>query len=338
VIRCPNWVGDAVMATPTLRAVRRGFPQARIVLAGTARIRDVLEPGPFHDAYLVLRGHRAVFSDARRLRTHRFDLGLLLTNSFGSALSVRLGRVRRRVGYDRDGRGWLLTDRAAPRREGRRVVPAPVLDSYLELAASLGCPTHDRRMELDVAPADEAAAAVILEGAAVDPDRPLVLITPGAAFGAAKLWPADRFAAVADRLADRLGAAVLVAAAPTEAPVAEAVVRNVRATAVNLAAQGTSLGVLKAFVRRCAILVTNDSGPRHFAAAFDRPVVTIFGPTDRRWSETDHPKETCMLPNCDCAPCQRRTCPTDHRCMDGITTDIVMQACNGLLDRFGEGL
>lgn len=348
VVRCPNWVGDAVMATPALRAVRRKFPGAHIALAGTARIRQVLEPGPFHDEYLSLAGGgRGAALDVCKLRAGRFDLALLLTNSFASALVLGLAGVPRRVGYDRDGRGWLLTDRLQPVREGRRFRPAPVLDAYLALVGSIGCPTDDRRMELGVADEDDAAAGALLArvGKGVKPpdlkgsdafSGPLVVVTPGASFGAAKLWPADRFAQVADHLQERLDAAVLVAAAPPEAAVAGAVVAAMRAPAVNLAALGTSLGVLKALVRRCAILVTNDSGPRHFAAAFDRPVVTIFGPTDPRWSETHHKREACVLPACDCAPCQRRVCPTDHRCLNGITPEMVIDACDDLLDRSTE--
>jgi len=333
VIRCPNWVGDAVMATPALRAVRRRFPDAHVALAGTGRIRQVLEPGPFHDAFVVVAGRRRVLADARRLRRGRYDLGVLLTNSFGSALALRLARVPRRLGYDRDGRGRLLTDRIAPQRAGRRFTPAPVLDSYLRLVETIGCPIDNRRMDLAVAPADEADADALLAVEGIPADRPIVVLTPGAAFGAAKRWPADRFARVADHLSERLSAAVLVAAAPAEADVARAVADHMRRPAVNLAERAASLGLLKAFVRRCAILVTNDSGPRHFAAAFDRPVVTVFGPTDPRWSETGHAKAVCILPDCDCAPCQRRTCPTDHRCMQDISAERVIRACDELLAR-----
>jgi heptosyltransferase-2 len=344
LVRCPNWIGDAVMATPALRALRRRFPQARITLAAKPHIRDVLEPGPFHDDFITLTGRP--LADARILRRARADsrlppsafriphcpwnLGVLLTNSFSTALALRLAGLPRRLGYDGNVRGRLLTPESriqysTSKSEGPVLA---TLDAYLALVGTLGCPTDDRRMELAVSPADQEAAEELLVH-----HPPLVLIAPGAAYGSAKSWPAERFGAVADALADRLQAPVVLAAAPAEAPVTRAVAQAMRHPALDLAARRTSIGLLKALVRRAAIVVTNDSGPRHIAAAFDRPVVALFGPTDPRAAETYHPREVRLVAPIACAPCRHRTCPTDHRCMTAIPAASAIAACFSLLDR-----
>jgi len=336
VVFAPNWVGDAVMFTPALRAIRARFPRARIVLFARPAPGAALTPNPWADEILVDRG--GMLANVRALRARRFDLAVLAPNSFRIALLARLGRARRRLGYARHGRGILLTDKLQPPRtpDGSLAI-TPALTYYLNLAAALGADATDRRMELAVADADAAWAEGVCARAGADGGRPAVVLNPGASFGPAKQYPPDRFAAVADALIDRHDAAIIINAAPNERPVADAVADAMtHPPAVNLARPDNSLGRLKALVKRAALLITNDTGPRHVAAAFGTPVVTIFGPTDPDRTTIDYDRERIVRTVVGCQFCQKRRCPLPpgpehHQCMLKIAPEAVVAAADELL-------
>jgi heptosyltransferase-2 len=335
----PNWVGDAVMATPALRALRQHFAAARLVGVLRPYVADVLEGAPWLDGavFLDTRGPwaRRWPAVAARLRRERVGLAVLFTNSFRSALVAWLGGCRRRVGYARYARGPLLTDRLEPVRDGcGRRVPSPVIDAYNLLTERAGCPRPSHRMELFTTPGDEAAADEVWEQAGFAGRPEVVCLNPGAAFGSAKYWPAEHFAALARELADRRGSGVLVLCGPADRDLARRIAGLAgRPNVYSLADHPVSLGLTKACVRRADLLVTTDSGPRHFAAAFDRPVVTLFGPTHVAWTETYHAKAVHLQKQVDCGPCQRRVCPLDHRCMTTLTPAEVFTAATELLAR-----
>ena len=345
----PNPVGDAIMATPALRALRRHFASSRITHVGRQDALEVLAGTHLADAAVVEGSTRRpkprnFLATVRRLRQERFDLGVLLPNSLRSALLARLGGVRNLAGYDRDGRGLLLTTKLpVPRDEAGRRVPLPTIDYYARLAEALGARVESRRMELAVAEADAAAADRLLAEAGRRPGRAVVMLNPGASFGPSKLWPAERYAAVADALAERRGAEVIVNASPAEREVARAVGRSMRtAPLVNVADVAGTIGLLKALVSRCGLLITNDTGARHFAAAFGIAVVTIFGSTDPVWAQIDYEHETILRAEVSCSPCQRKACPnrpgpTYHQCMKAITVEMVVSAAEELLDRRAAG-
>lgn len=340
IIHAPTWVGDCVMATPALAAFRRGFPDARIILLAKAYAADVFEGGPWFDELVRLpprgapRRRRRTLAIAHDLRRRRADLGVLLPNSFSSAWLMWLARPRKILGYSRDARRLFLTVPVAPPRRGRRFEPAPMVDYYLKLAEVAGCPAIDRHFRLATTRADEAACDALFADLDLAGDAPLVALSPGAAFGAAKCWPPGHFAALARRFAERDGFQVLVLCSPNEADMARAIVTEADHPAVkDVHDRPMALGTAKAVVKRLALLVTNDSGLRHFGAAFDVPTVTLFGPTDERWSQTGHPDEIIIKRDVPCRPCQRRVCPTDHACMTSITPDEVHKAARGLLER-----
>jgi heptosyltransferase-2 len=269
---------------------------------------------------------------------------VLFPNSFRSALAAWLGGCRRRVGYARYGRSWLLTDALPPLRDRRgRLTPSPAIDAYNLLAERAGCPPPGCSMELYTTPADEKAANQVWEAARFADYPEVVCLNPGAAFGSAKHWPAGHFAALARDLADWRGCGVLVLCGPAEADLAREIAAAVRRPGVFALSDLTSparpdapplsLGLSKAAVRRVDLLVTTDSGPRHFAAAFDRPVVTLFGPTHIAWTETYFPRAVHLQKQVECGPCQRRVCPLDHRCMTGLTPAEALAAAQRLLPR-----
>jgi heptosyltransferase-2 len=264
------------------------------------------------------------------------ETAILFPNSFRAALAARLGGCRRVVGYARDGRDWLLTDRLQPFRSyDGRYVPSPIIDAYNLLARHVGCPRPGYRMTLYTTPQDEAAAAQLWQRWGLDRAKEVIALNPGGAFGSAKHWPVASFARLAQRFVDERQAAVLVLCGPSERDSARMIVQQAQRPGVfSLADEPLSLGLLKVCVRRADLLVTTDSGPRHFAAAFDRPVVTLFGPTHIAWTETYYAKAVHLQKPVACGPCQLRTCPLDHRCMKELTPTEVFEAAAALLTKF----
>lgn len=329
----PNWVGDAAMATPALRALRKQFPADRIVGIARPAIADVLAGTPWLDDQILfdprsgdggLHGLRVW----RALRRQRLETIVLLTNSFRTALWARLSGARRRIGYARSWRSPLLTDVLQPPRWAGRLVPSPVLNYYLELAYALGCPPEPLHLELATLPADEAAADHVWEKFGLPAHEPVVVLNSGGAFGAAKLWPTPYFAALARRIAVERGLSVLAVCGPAERRIAAQIVQGAgHPRVVGLADEPLSIGLTKACIRRAGLLVSTDSGPRHFAAAFNVPVITLFGPTHVAWSENHHPLAVHLRKELDCSPCQRRTCPLGHhRCLRDLSPDEVFHA------------
>ncbi|QOV87316.1 lipopolysaccharide heptosyltransferase II [Humisphaera borealis] len=340
----PSWVGDAVMATPTLRSLRLRYPNAEISYLMKRYVKPLYAGMPWADRLITYRtgktkakaGKGQFFDLAARLRSADFDMAVLLPNSFKSALVCRMAKIKKVVGYDRDGRGFLLSDRLLAPKEAGKFVPNPIIKYYLGLAHYLGAgrggASGDLKMELFVTPAEKREAEAVLErgGLPRDIDRPgshgqppMILLNPGANYGAAKLWKAEYFAELADRFIEELGATVLISAAPKERPIVEQIKRHMKRAPVDLSNKGTDLGNLKEIIRRCDLMVTNDTGPRHIAAAMDVPVVTIFGPTHPEWTEIYYPKERQVAVKVFCGPCQKKTCPLDHRCITRVTPAMV---------------
>ncbi len=343
VVVLPTWVGDAVMATPTLRAIRARFPTAQIAWLGGPAALGTLAGLPWADEHLTDPSKGGGLGGLRRgaalLRQRRFDLAVLLSNAFRTALLCRLGRVKRRVGYNRDGRRLLLTDRlTVPRDERGRFAVVPALEYYLALAEYLGGDTSDRSMELAVEPGDRAAADALLGEAGVHDGELIVIINPGASFGASKLWMPDRFAAVADALIDTRGARIIINASPSERTIAAAVADAMaHRPAINFAERDNTLGLLKALTARASLMITGDTGPRHIAAALDCAVVTLFGPTDPFWTAIPFVRERIVRVETTCGPCQQKTCPlapgpSYHLCMRKITPEMVLAAAEDLLE------
>ena len=336
----PGWIGDAVMATPALRALRSHFNEARITALAKPYLADVLAGGDWFDELLPMHG---VWTTARALRQRSIDLAVLFPNSFRSALTVWLGDCKRRVGYARYFRSPLLTEALeAVRGSDGRPLPSPIIEAYNKLVEHVGCLSPGWRLNLFTTPEDEAAVARVWDMAGFTTRAEVICLNPGAAFGAAKHWPSPYFAALARNLAERRGSGVLVICGPAERSLAREIATMAchpkvvaladLALPANASGPPISLGLTKALVKRCDLLVTTDSGPRHFAAAFNRPVVTLFGPTHIAWTETYHPRAIHLQKRLDCGPCQQRVCPLKHhRCMNELLPEEVFDAVQRLL-------
>ena len=344
VVFLPNWIGDVVMATPALRGLRGHFASARIAHVGKPAVMEVLAGLGLSDESIVYRpGGWSPLAElvrlAWRVRRGRYDLAVLLPNSFRVALTAAMAGVGRLAGYARDGRGWLLDDTIAPPRDPLGgFLPISAVDYYIALAESLGARCEDRRIRLAAAEADRHAADAMIARAGLDGHRPIVMLNPGAAFGVSKIWHPTRFAALADALIEQRGAAIIINAAPAERAIARQVASAMRQKpAINLAEVDNSIGLVKGLLLRCDLLVTNDTGARHIAAALGVPVVTVFGSTDPRWSAIDCQMERTVRLDVPCSPCQKPLCkqppgPAYHQCMEAISPGMVLGKAMELLD------
>ena len=356
----PSWVGDAVMATPALSRLRNALPGAFIGALARPGIDQVLAGSDFFDELHVERASGVLGPKfvAAKLRPRQYDTALLLTNSFSTALIARIAGIPRRIGYDRDARRLLLTDpiKAARTNKGAFAM-VPAVNAYWTLASSIAGdapdpPAPDQalssthaplilppnvRMSLTPTESEQAHADNMLASADVQPDERFAILNPGGN-NPAKRWPADRFAAVADHLAKSYHLRVLINTAPAEIDIARQIIDAAASDPVALADHNSTLGALKPLCQRAAIMLTNDTGPRHIAAAMGAPVVSLFGPTDPRWTtipvralDNARPAEIILVADPSLPPDQSSNDHPERCAIDRISTDRVLDAIDALL-------
>ncbi len=341
IIRSPNWVGDVVMATPAFRCIRGNFPGAKITIALKSYVQKLIEGSPWFDDVLLLDStsqSRGVqfFSLIKQIRSGGYDLGFLFPNSFSSALVFWLGGVKRRVGYKRDARSWLLTDGVDQLYENGRFRPTYMGDYYLRLCTEMGCEIRSKELELFINKESRRRVDEIFKDCKLNNGLPLILLNPGAAYGSSKCWTAEGFARTADLINQQLACNIAIVCAPHEIQLASDIERAAKSRLINLANQIVSLDILKALIKRCALLITVDSGPRHIAVAFKRPVVTLMGPNDPRYTESPSEIGQVIRADVDCLACQLKVCPIDHRCMTRLNSEQVALAGLELIQKGGE--
>jgi len=362
LLRGVNWLGDAVMTTPALQRLREHFPDTRLTLLTAEKLAEIWAHYPNLDAVLTFAPGESPWSVARRLRGEAFDAALLLPNSPRTALEVWLARIPRRIGYSRPWRDWWLTQTVglppgyapmrklstkAVRRLADRLGARPSepgsgptmhhLQLYLHLAAALGASSEPVAPRLVVQDGEmrTAAARFGMDGKLLG-QRPLLALNPGAEYGPAKRWPADRFIAAARAVQTRTQCVWLILGGKTDVPVARAIAAALRqpdsgpgsAGVLEVSGQ-TSLRELMALLKLCRVLLTNDSGPMHLAAALGTPVVVPFGSTSPELTGPGlpgDPRHHLLRANAPCSPCFRRECPIDFRCMTAITVDLAVAA------------
>ena len=334
LVRATNWLGDAVMTTPALAAVREGFPDARIVLLARPPVAELFRHHPDVDEVMLYErpgrheGGLGRLRLAGELRRRRFDGALLLQNAFDAALIAFLGRIPERAGYPTDGRRILLT---LPVPLTPAILERHEVEYYLCLVDGLGIPRPvPVALKLAVTEEEREAMAKRLASLGIERGAPIVTINPGATYGSAKRWYPDRFAAVADTLSAEWSARVVVVGSAAESPLAGEIEAATRNPPVNLAGK-TTVRELMALLSLSSFLVTNDSGPMHIGAALGVPLVAIFGPTDWRRTSPWSPLAKVVRVEIDCSPCRRRVCDRGHECMLGVTPGMVVDAAKALL-------
>jgi heptosyltransferase II len=333
VIRTPNWVGDAVMSTPLLQAVRKNFPHAHITLLAKPWVAPVYANNPYinhvlgYDAAGRHRGLAGKFRLTRDLRKHDFDLALLLQNAFEAALIAWLAGIPARMGYDTDARKMMLTH---PVHRYPFLKRRHQIDYYLEILKGAGLAANSSEMEIFISDA-ERCQAIQRISVSRRSDRPCVIgINPGAAFGTAKRWFADRFAELCNRLKSVPDACFLIFGGPGEEELGKQIAGSVGDACINLCGK-TSLREAIALIDQCRLFITNDSGLMHVAAALHVPQIAIFGSTDHTTTSPRSPLSHILRMPVACSPCMKPDCPIDHRCMDAISVDHVLDLALELL-------
>src|SRR5438093_2442546 len=328
LVRGTNWIGDAVLTTPALMAIRKGFPQAKIALLVKPAIAELLHHHPAVDEIVLYRdpgphaGLGGKLTLARLLRRGRYDLAILLQNAFEAAAITALAGIPNRYGYATDGRWFLLTHRVPLTPKIRHKHQAQY---YLELLRPLGIPVEPKPPILQTTPGEDAEAIEHLRAFGVDHKKVLIGLNPGSVYGTAKRWLPERFAEVADRVAAEHGGVVLIFGGRGEEELGAAIAGMMTAPTIVLSGR-TTVRRLMALIKQCRLFITNDTGPMHIATAFGVPTVAIFGPTDPVTTSPFGSRHELVRHPVDCSPCLLRECPIDHRCMQGISVEMVHAA------------
>jgi heptosyltransferase-2 len=330
----PNWVGDVVMATPALRALRKlAGPDGQLIGIMRPYVAEVLAGTTWLDRRILYDKSTNRLGLPNRppypeLRAARLDRIVLLTNSLRTAWVAWRSGASERIGYRNEARSVLLTTRVRlPRDASGRVLPT--MEGYLHLALAAGCAPERPQLELATTAVDERTADAVWQRLGLPAGERVVILNSGGAYGAAKQWPVAYFAELAQRIVRRAEHWVLVNCGPAERPIAREIAdRADHPRVVSLANhEQLPVGLTKACIRRARLLITTDSGPRYFGVAFSRPVITLYGPTDPLQTELGYARETSLSLSLECQPCMARTCPLGHhRCMRELSVDIVYGA------------
>ncbi|QDU33519.1 ADP-heptose--LPS heptosyltransferase 2 [Poriferisphaera corsica] len=342
LVYMPTWLGDCVMAIPTLRSLREIYPKAQITLLIRANVKPLFLDLPWVDRIVTVRSKKGVKESdgrrgslvklARRLSVRKFDLVVLLPNSFKSALVAKLSGAKRVVGYERDGRGFMLTDRLIPRKNPDGFVPVPTLDYYLGIARYLGATKVDHDMVLFTREEDDKQIDSMLEknGINLAAGDEFVLLNPGAQ-KLMKRWPAPQFSEIANKLYEQHGLKIAITGSPSEHGILESIETGTNVPVVNFAKLGMNLRLLKSAVKFSRLMITNDTGPRHIAAAMGTPVVSLFGPTGPEWTKIYFEDEIELSAPGICDACKSESWAKTGRCMHTITVDAVYDSATELL-------
>jgi lipopolysaccharide heptosyltransferase II len=332
LIRATNWVGDAIMALPALRAVRGKFPEARIAIVARPYVADLYRDQHICDElipYDTKGEHRGLWGRealAAQLREKRFDAALLLQNAFDAAWLAWRAGVPERIGYARDGRSLMLTKSIKVPKSGE--IPTHEKFYYLELLRRAGWIEQlqdDAHIAIGVPDAARRRAMQILLDQGSSPTAIRIAVGAGASYGSAKCWPPGRFAQVLNELRLDRPHDVMLFGTPTEAAVSDAIAADLRRAPIDLTGK-TSIADLPALLSQCHLFLGNDSGAMHVAAAVGLPVVAIFGPTDPLGTAPVTPRSSIVQQKPFCSPCFLRRCPIDHRCMAAVTPEMVRAA------------
>ena len=334
LVFCPNWVGDVVMATPVFRCLRQNYPDARLIGLIRGYAKGVVEDAPWFDQLIEMndKSWRGFLHLVFQIRGLQAQIAVVLPHTFRSALLAWLGGAHSIYGYRRNSRTVLLTDGPRPLRDGGQIRPVPMGKYYLEI-----CHRMELTIDPDTGPRLFVSSSLqkrgdrLLKRYGIEPDDMVIGLNPGAQYGASKCWPPEHFARLAELLEQRWNCRLLLFIGPGEKSIGHEIVKLSNAAIINTGPDHVDLALLKPLIQRCRLLVTNDTGPRHYAVAFDVPVVVIMGPTDPRYTHANLEKTRVLRKELDCSPCHLKQCPLDHSCMREILPPAVLQAAEQLI-------
>lgn len=332
LILLPNWIGDAVLSLPAIYRIRGGFPSAHISVIGLPHITALFKEYPFIDDIIVYpdKSQKAGLLPAvREIRKYGFDLSILFPNSLRSAIIARLAGIPLRCGYNRDGRGLLLN---IPVKLSEDIKKVHQSEYYLNIASALECNPNITSSKLFLSKKEEQNAEDFLKKNNITPENLIIGINPGAAFGSSKRWYPERYGSVARTLINNYNGRIIVFGSQKETDIAKEITNIAKLPILNMAGK-TSVRELMALIARCRLIITNDSGPMHIAAALGIPVTAIFGSTDPELSGPLGEGHVVIRKDVSCSPCFLRTCPTDLKCMDIVSVDDVLKGVAKLLQK-----
>lgn len=333
LIRSTNWVGDAILTTPAIRAVRKNFPHAEITILAKPWVAPIFCNNSYVDNILQYddggrhAGWLGKVRLSKDLRRSGFDLAILLQNAFEAALLAYLAGIPNRLGYNTDGRRFLLTNSI---RLDPGLKQVHEIEYYLGILQQAGLTLNGRHLTLMVSDEERRRAEEILGRCRLLGQQTLVGVSPGATYGSAKRWFPERFASLCDRIQESSGAKIVIFGGPSEQAVGEQVCQLMKGKSVNLCGK-TNLRDAVGLIERCHLFIANDSGLMHVAAALDVPLVAIFGSTNPITTGPSSSRSRIVRVPVPCSPCLKTECPTDNRCMKEITVDMVYAVAEGLL-------
>jgi heptosyltransferase-2 len=329
LIRSTNWVGDAILTTPAIRAIRKNFPHSEITILAKPWVVPVFKESPHVDHIIIYdvnarhKGWRGKLKLIREIRKRKFDLAILFQNAVEAAVIALLSGIPRRLGYDTDRRGLFLTH-SVPVRRHAKFKNIHETDYYLDILTPFGLIPDGTGLTLKISESNHRAADALLTKYGIGKHDQIVGVNPGATYGSAKRWLPERYAALADKIQEYYGAYILVFGAAGEKEIGQKVTALMKKPAVNLCGH-TTLGEAMALIDRCHLFITNDSGLMHVATALEIPLVAIFGPTNSQTTGPTGSKSRVVRIPVSCSPCLQPDCPTDHRCMQDIKVDTVFE-------------
>jgi heptosyltransferase-2 len=330
VVRSPNWIGDSILALPAMITLKKNFPESEVWVAAQDWVKDLFYMSDRFAGTIPLPKQRSLkdFQKAAQiLRESHFDLGILFTNSFASALAFIMAKIPQRWGYKKDGRGLLLTKGIPVRPKSNQLHQ---VHYYLDLLSGLGLKKFPEEPSISVDQKEKMRTKEWLRSQDIPIHRPLIIINPGAYYGSAKRWPSEKYAELAALLQKRTQAQIMIIGSAEETPLAEAISSRMSERPEILTGK-TSLPRLAFLLSLADLFVTNDSGPMHLANALSVPLVALFGPTEPARTGPFRQPATVIHKGAPCWPCSYRQCPFDHRCMMDISPEEVFQACQRLI-------
>lgn len=326
LIRATNWVGDAVMSMPAFEAVRENFPKSHIAVLARPWVAPLYESHPAANeviSYTRGYGYWKDFSEFLRVirfvRSLRFEMAVLFQNAIEAALIARLAGIKIRIGYNTDGRGFLLSHSVV---RGKEVLKLHQVEYYLTVLRALGWDAPTKDPGLRASPESVTRARSLLSSRGIQDHDLVVGLSPGAAYGPAKRWPVERFAAIGDRAIRDWGAKVVVIGTEKEKALGETLISATAPGAVNFCGM-TGIGDALALIKRCRLFVSNDSGLMHVAAALKVPTVAIFGSTDSVATGPRGKNARVVKQDLECSPCLKPECSSGYRCLLAVQPEDV---------------
>jgi heptosyltransferase-2 len=330
VVRAPNWIGDTILCLPALTSLKKNYPDAEIWVAASAWTEGIFAPLDWIRGILSLSNRnslKSVAMDAHKLKEYGFDIGILFTNSFGSALLFFLAKIPHRWGYARDGRHLLITKRVRTHPLESR---GHHIQYYLKLLSKLGLENTPALLDYPMKEEEKRQARDLLRSLGVDTHKPIITMSPGAAYGPAKRWPESHFAELAGLLQAHNGAEILLIGTEADTKIAESIASFLKKKPVILTGK-TTIPQLAGVIGQSDLFISNDTGPMHLANALKVPVIAMFGPTDPQITGPYQSPSTVFKNDVPCWPCSYRDCPFEHQCMTQVSPSKVYEACQEFL-------